>query len=77
MAKKPYIQLNIEHQIAHRVKSLRIAAGYSSYETFAIQNDIDRKQYWRIEKGCNLTLRSIVVIANCHKITLEDFFKEL
>lgn len=77
MAKKPYIHLNTELQIAHRVKSLKISAGYSSYETFAIENDIDRKQYWRMEKGCNLTLRSIIIITNCHKISLEDFFKDI
>ncbi len=75
MAKKPYIQSSVECKIAERIKVLRINAGYSSYETFAIEKDIDRKQYWRMEKGCNLTIRSIATIANCHKISLEDFFR--
>lgn len=77
MAKKPYIQSTVECKIAERIKGLRIHAGYSSYETFAIENDIDRKQYWRMEKGCNLTLRSIVVLANCHKISLDEFIRDI
>jgi quercetin dioxygenase-like cupin family protein len=31
--------------------------GFSSYETFAVDNDLDRKKYWRVENGA-ITLRS-------------------
>ena len=66
---------NYINQIANKIKKLRIDAGFTSYENFANAHDIDRKQYWRMEKGCNLTIRSIATIANCHKISLEDFFR--
>lgn len=75
MAKKPYIAEPTLSKIALRIKELRINAGYSSYEVFAHENDLDRKQYWRAENGVNLTLKSIIRIVNIHKISLEDFFK--
>lgn len=77
VAKKPYIPEHIQIKIGNRIKELRIQAGYTSYENFALEKDIDRKQYWRAENGVNLTLKSIVRIANLHKISLEDFFKGL
>lgn len=77
MADKPYISDHIQFKIAKRIKELRISAGYSSYEVFALENDLDRKQYWRAESGVNLTLNSIIKILNIHKITLEEFFKGL
>lgn len=77
MANKPYISDHIQFKIAKRIKELRISAGYSSYEVFALENDLDRKQYWRAESGVNLTLNSIIKILNIHKITLEEFFKGL
>lgn len=76
VAKKPYIQDQIKIQIAEKIKSLRIEAGYSSYENFALENNIDRKQYWRMENGSNLTLKSLIIILNIHKISLSTFFKE-
>lgn len=77
MAKKPYLHNIILTKVAQKLKQLRIDAGYTSYETFALDNDLDRKQYWRIENGSNLTLKTLVTILNKHKISLEDFFKGL
>lgn len=77
MAKKPYIQEQVQTKVAARIRELRLQAGFTNYETFANTYNIDRKQYWRMENGCNLTLRSIVTIANCHKISLAEFFKEI
>ena len=77
MAKKPYIQDIIFKKVAEKLKNLRKEAGYSSYETFALDNDLDRKQYWRAENGSNLTLKSLISILNKHKISLEEFFKSL
>jgi transcriptional regulator with XRE-family HTH domain len=62
-------------KIGEKLQKLRADAGYSSYEDFAIRNDLSRMQYWRIEKGkTNITLRSLIVILNIHGITLEEFF---
>ncbi len=77
MAKKPYISTQELIKIANKIKQLRISSGYTSYETFAIENEIDRKQYWRIEKGTNITLSTLIKLLNIHKISWIDFFKEL
>ncbi len=61
--------------IGEKLKELRIKKGYKSYESFAIDNDLSRMQYWRIEKGLtNLTIRSLLKILEIHKISIEDFF---
>ena len=64
-------------KIAQRIKELRIEAGYSSYEVFAIDKNLDRKQYWRMEKGQNFKITSLFNIIDAHGITLADFFKQL
>lgn len=62
-------------EIGRKLKNLRIKNGYSSYENFALEHELSRMQYWRIEKGLtNLTIRSLVAILNIHKISIEDFF---
>lgn len=64
-------------KIGKKLEYLRIKKGYSSYETFAIDNNLSRMQYWRIEKGLtNLTMRSLLVILKIHKIEIEDFLCE-
>ena len=61
--------------IANRLKELRIKAGYTSYETFAIENGLPRKNYWRMEKGENFTINTLIRILKIHNISLGDFFK--
>jgi transcriptional regulator with XRE-family HTH domain len=64
-------------KIGDKLKRIRINNGYTSYEKFAIENEISRMQYWRIEEGkTNLTIRSLIAILNIHKITMEKFFEE-
>lgn len=77
VANRPYISSEVQVKIGARIKALRIEAGYTSYENFALENEIDRKQYWRAENGANLTVNSLTKILNVHKINLEDFFKGL
>lgn len=62
-------------KIGEKLKKLRIEKGYKSYEPFAFDNDIGRHQYWRIEKGANFTMESLLKILDIHKISLEEFFK--
>jgi len=64
-------------KIGQKLEKLRIQNGYGSYESFAIENGLSRMQYWRMEKGkTNLTLRSLIVILNIHKVSLKDFFSD-
>jgi transcriptional regulator with XRE-family HTH domain len=69
------IELNIK-KVAERVKQLRFESGYSSYETFAFDKDINRVQYWRVEKGHNITLKTFFKILQIHNLTPEEFFKD-
>ncbi len=62
---------------AKRLKQLRINMGYTSYEGFALDNGLDRKQYWRIENGANITIRTLVKILNIHQLDLPSFYKDL
>lgn len=63
--------------IASRIKALRIKAGYRSYQHFAIENELDPRQYFRVEKGQNLKITSLLRIINIHGISLSEFFKDL
>ena len=47
---------NLIVSIGKRIKSLRMNAGYKSYEVFAWENNLSRIQYWKMEKGTNCTL---------------------
>jgi DNA-binding XRE family transcriptional regulator len=64
-------------KIANKIKELRIEKGYSSHEAFAWDNDLNRVQYWRIEKGTNITMKTLLLILDIHKISLRDFFKDI
>lgn len=63
-------------EIGDKLRTIRIAKGYTSYENFALENDIDRKQYWRIENGQNLTLKSLIKILDIHGLSLKKFFTD-
>ena len=63
-------------KMAEKIKELRIAKGYSSHETFAWDNDVNRVQYWRIEKGANITVKTLLTLLDIHNISLADFFKD-
>jgi len=63
--------------VSQQLKELRKGAGYTSYEDFALQHEFDRKQYWRIENGANITLKTLVKILEKHNKDLPSFFKEI
>lgn len=60
--------------IGNRIKSLRIEKGYSSAEIFAYEHELNRVSYWRMERGSNLTLSSLLRILDIHKLSLQEFF---
>ncbi|MFY0599311.1 MAG: helix-turn-helix transcriptional regulator [Cyclobacteriaceae bacterium] len=69
-------QRKFQLQIGKRLKALRKAKGYTSYEKFAVQNDISRMQYWRYEKGEDMRLSSLKKIVTALDMTMEEFFAE-
>jgi transcriptional regulator with XRE-family HTH domain len=61
--------------IGKRLLELRKAKGYSSHEDFALDHDLPRVQYWRLEKGkANFTIKSLIRILSIHDLTVEEFF---
>lgn len=63
-------------EIGERLKKLREDKGFTSYEHFAIEHDLSRMHYWKIEKGkANITIRTLLKILALHNITLCDFSK--
>jgi transcriptional regulator with XRE-family HTH domain len=64
-------------EIGGKLKELRIKNGYKSYESFAIDNNLSRMQYWRIEKGLtNITIKSLKRILDIYKMSIDDFFAQ-
>lgn len=63
--------------IGKQIKQLRIEMGYSSAEIFAYEKNINRISYWRMEKGSNITLNSLLKIMDIHQISLSEFFKRV
>lgn len=70
------IELKIK-AISNKLKELRVSKGYTSYETFAFENELNRVQYWRIESGQNITLKTLIKVLQIHEKSLEEFFKDL
>lgn len=77
MDKKKDIEDERVQKIAKKIRQLRIEANYTSAESFAYEHEINRVQYWRVENGTNLTLKTLLKILDIHKISLSDFFKEI
>lgn len=63
--------------ISKKLKELRVNANYTSAESFAYDHDLNRVQYWRVESGTNVTLKTLLKILDIHKISLGEFFKDL
>ena len=63
-------------KLGKRIKSLRIAKGYTSYEYFAYDHDISRAQFGRYENGEDLRFTSLIKVINAFGITLNEFFSE-
>ena len=63
--------------MAAKLRELRIAKGYSNHETFAWDNELNRVQYWKVEKGSNITIKTLLRILDIHHLSLSEFFKEM
>ncbi len=63
--------------VGKQIKQLRIKMGYSSAEIFAYEHNLNRVSYWRMEKGCNITMASLLKILDIHQVSLSDFFTKV
>lgn len=61
--------------VGKKLTELRKKKGYTSHETFALDYNLPRVQYWRLEKGkINFTFKSLGKVLAVHKLTIEEFF---
>lgn len=63
-------------KVSKKIKHLRKAKGFTSFEAFANEYDLDRVQYWRVESGSNITLKTFFRILEIHAITPKEFFDD-
>jgi len=73
------IELNAEEQLQKlgaRIKALRIAEGYSSYEYFAYEHGISRAQFGRYENGQDIRFSTLIRIINAFGMSVTEFFSE-
>lgn len=63
-------------KLAERIRTLRIAKGYSNYELFAYEHEISRSQFGRYEKGEDLRYSSLVKLVKAFGMTMQEFFAE-
>ena len=69
---------NLLKRVGLKLTELRKQKGYTSHEDFALDHEIPRVQYWRIEKGqTNITMKSLIRLLTIHKLTIEEFFSSL
>jgi transcriptional regulator with XRE-family HTH domain len=62
-------------EIASKIRELRKANGYSSYENFCWDNDFPTRTYFRMENGENITMRNFLRVLKIFNVTPEEFFK--
>lgn len=76
--KEEEVLSNLLKRVGLKLTELRKQKGYTSHEDFALDHDIPRVQYWRIEKGqTNVTMKSLIRLLTIHKLTVEEFFSSL
>ena len=64
----------LQQKIGAELKSMRLLAGFSSYEVFADKNKLSKIQYFKMEKGTNFTLKSLDRILKIHDVRIINFF---
>lgn len=62
--------------IGDRIRQLRRAKGYTSYETFANEHDIHRVQWGRYEQGHDMRSSTLVKITKLLGVSMKEFFAE-
>lgn len=72
--KKPEPEEEIK-KLGARLRYLRIQAGYTSAETFALEKGISRALYGRYERGRDLRYSTLVRLASCFDMTVLEFLQ--
>jgi hypothetical protein len=68
------LEITLE-RVGKKLMELRIQKGYKSHETFALDFELPRVQYWRLEKGkVNFTFKTLIKVLAIHKLTVDEFF---
>lgn len=62
--------------LGNRIKQLRKERGYSNQEIFAYDNDLNRAQYNKYERGGDIRFSSLVRLLKALDISVKDFFSE-
>ena len=62
--------------IGERLRYFRKKAGFTSYEDFAYENEINRSQYSSYEAGGNIQLDTLVRILKALKVSFREFFSK-
>lgn len=77
----PDVDRDYIKKIAAKVKELRIKAGYSSYESFALHAGINRNSYFRMERsassGDNFTVALLLRVIRGLNTTTSEFFQQI
>ncbi|MDR2234693.1 MAG: helix-turn-helix domain-containing protein [Chryseobacterium sp.] len=76
MEKKEFLKEEVLKNLGKRIKEIRIAKGYSSYEYFAYEHNISRAQYGRYEKGEDLRFSTLAKVISAFGMTMNEFFAE-
>jgi transcriptional regulator with XRE-family HTH domain len=76
MAKKSTTPSPYLKALGKRIKQLRIKAGYTSHETFAFENEINRVSMWRAESGYDIRFSTLVKIIIALNVEVSTFFSE-
>lgn len=61
-------------EIGCYIKHLRKTKTTLSAEDFANEKGFDRVQYSRIEKGTNITMKTLLKVIDAHNMSLNEFF---
>jgi transcriptional regulator with XRE-family HTH domain len=55
-----------------KIRNRRIELGYNSAEQFAFENKLNRSTYQRVEQGKNMTLETLVKVAQALKTDIKE-----
>ena len=69
-------QQRVYKRIGERIKAIRQQKGHTSYEEFAWENDIDRSQFGRYERGADMRISSLVKVLAALDVSIQEFFSE-
>ena len=77
MANPKMLEDNRLVKIGKHIRYLRKINTNLSAENFANEKGFDRVQYSRIENGANITMKTLLKVADSHNMTLKDFFNSM